>query len=62
MCGWKREMGVKLLIDCFGWMGDLMLIDEGSGFKVRCNLKYDEVVEVWREGEFLEELSVYFGY
>lgn len=55
-------MGAKLSTDRPGWTGDSMLTDEGSGSKARRNLKHDEVVEVRREGESSEELSVHFGY
>ena len=55
-------MGAKVSTDRDGRMGDPMPTDEGSGTSLKQSSIHDEIVEVRKEGESNEELSVHFGY
>lgn len=56
-------MGAKISTDRDGGMGpDSHPTDEGSGTASKHSSMHDEVVEVRKEGESTEELSVHFGY
>ena len=55
-------MGAKVSTDRDGGMGEFLPTDEGSGTASKQNSMHDEVVEVRKEGESTEELSVHFGY
>uniref|UniRef100_A0A7I4B133 protein-serine/threonine phosphatase n=1 Tax=Physcomitrium patens TaxID=3218 RepID=A0A7I4B133_PHYPA len=55
-------MGAKVSTDRDGWIEDSMSTNDGSGTTSKQNSMHDEIVEVRKEGESTEELSVHFGY